>query len=58
MRKEARDLHDLERAREDVKNWLEGPNVDIDRIIRSVSQHGTWKVSNKLVKEFPSLGQP
>lgn len=55
MDKEAMYLRNLERAREGVKNWLEGPNQDIDRIIRSVSQGGAWKVSNKLAKEFPQL---
>lgn len=38
-----------------VKNWLEGPNQDIDRIIRSVSQAGEWKMPNKLAKEFLQL---
>lgn len=57
MSKEARYLRNLERAREGVKNWLEGPNADIDRIIRSVSEGGAWKVSNKLAKEFPALAE-
>jgi hypothetical protein len=57
MSKEAMYLRNLERARDGVKNWLEGPNSDIDRIIRSVSQGGTWKVSNKLAKEFPALAE-
>ncbi|WP_199688105.1 Fic family protein [Noviherbaspirillum sedimenti] len=57
MNKEAMYLRNLERAREGVKNWLEGPNTDIDRIIRSVSQGGAWKVSNKLAKEFPALAE-
>lgn len=57
MSKEAMYLRNLERAREGVKNWLEGPNTDIDRIIRSVSQGGTWKVSDKLAKEFPALAE-
>jgi hypothetical protein len=57
MGKEAMYLRNLERAREGVKNWLEGPNADIDRIIRSVSQGGAWNVSNKLVKEFPALAE-
>ena len=55
MEKEAMYLRNLERAREGVKNWLEGPNPDIDRIIRSVSQGGAWKVSNQLSREFPQL---
>ena len=57
MNKEALYLRNLDRAREGVKNWLEGPNTDIDRIIRSVSQGDAWKVSNKLAKEFPALAE-
>jgi Fic/DOC family len=55
MNREALYLRNLDRAREGVKNWLEGPNTDIDRIIRSISQGGAWKVSNKLAEEFPLL---
>lgn len=54
MSKEAGFLRDIERARDGVKNHLEGPNSDIDQIIRSVRENG-WKVSNKLVKAFPPL---
>lgn len=57
MGKEAMYLRNLGRAREGVKNWLEGPNTDVDRIILSVSQGGAWKVSNKLAKEFPALAE-
>ena len=57
MNKEALYLRNLGRARDGVKNWLEGPNTDIDRIIRSVSQGGAWSVSNKLAKEFPALAE-
>jgi hypothetical protein len=57
MRQEALFLRNMERARESVKNHLEGPNADIDQIIRSVSQNG-WTVSNKLVKAFPALADP
>jgi len=57
MSKEAGYLRDMERAREGVKNNLEGPNSDIDQIIRSVRENG-WKVSNKLVKAFPPLADP
>jgi hypothetical protein len=57
MNTEARYLQNMDRAREGVKNWLEGPNTDIDRIIRSVSQEGAWKVSSKLAAEFPALGE-
>jgi hypothetical protein len=54
MSKEASYLRGIERAREGVKNYLEGPNTDIDQIIRSVRDNG-WKLSNKLLKIFPQL---
>lgn len=54
MRKEAGYLRSLRLARERVKHVIEGPDTDIDRIIRSVRDNG-GKVSNKLVKEFPAL---
>lgn len=54
MRKEASFLRDIENARDSVKNHLEGPNADIDQIIRSIREND-WKVSNKLVKAFPPL---
>ncbi|MDB5998493.1 MAG: hypothetical protein JWP52_192 [Rhizobacter sp.] len=55
MRKEASKLRSLRLARERVKQVIEGPDVDIDRIIRSVRDNG-GVVSNKLRKEFPALG--
>ena len=54
MSKEASFLRDIELARDSVKNHLEGPNSDIDQIIRSIRENG-WTVSNKLVKAFPPL---
>lgn len=54
MSREAMFLRNIERAREGVKNWLEGPNTDIDRIIRAIQNSG-WKVSNNLRKQFPQL---
>lgn len=54
MRKEAGYLRSLRLARERVKQVIEGPDVDIDRIIRSVRENG-GEVSNKLVREFPAL---
>ena len=54
MRKEAGHLRSLRVARERVKQVIEGPDGDIDRIIRSVRENG-GKVSNKLLKEFPAL---
>lgn len=55
MRKEAGYLRSLRTAREGVKQVIEGPDGDIDRIIRSVRENG-GRVSNKLLKEFPALG--
>lgn len=54
MRDEALFLQQLRSARENVKNVVDGPDQDIDRIIRSVLGND-GKVSNKLVKEFPIL---
>jgi hypothetical protein len=54
MRKEAGHLRSLRTARERVKQVIEGPDGDIDRIIRSVREGG-GQVSHKLVKEFPAL---
>lgn len=54
MRKEAGYLRDLRVTRERVKQVIEGPDADIDRIIRSVRDNG-GKISNKLAKEFPLL---
>ena len=54
MRQEAGHLRSLRIARERVKQVIEGPDPEIDRIIRSVREHG-GQVSNKLVKEFPIL---
>ena len=41
-------------AREQVKQVIEGPDSDIDRIIRSVRENG-GTLTKKLLKEFPSL---
>jgi hypothetical protein len=54
MHKEAGFLRNLRLARERVKQVIEGPDSDIDRIIRSVRENG-GKLSTKLRKEFPSL---
>ena len=54
MRKEADYLRGLRNARERVKQVIEGPDGDIDRIIRSVRENA-GKLSNKLLKEFPEL---
>jgi hypothetical protein len=56
MREEAGFLRSLYLAREQVKQIIEGPDSDIDRIIRSVREN-SGQVSNKLVKEFALLGE-
>lgn len=43
-------------AREHLKHQIEGPDSDLDRIIRSVRETGA--ISNKLVKQFPLLADP
>ncbi len=54
MHKDAGHLRSLRAARDGVKNVIEGPDGDIDRIIRSVRDNAGG-VSNKLLKEFPAL---
>ena len=54
MRLEALYLRTLRVARERVKEVIEGPDVDIDRIVRAVRDDG-GRVSNKLIAEFPAL---
>jgi hypothetical protein len=54
MRKEAGYLRNLRLARERVKDVIEGPDTDVDRIIRSVRDNGGM-VSSTLAKEFPAL---
>lgn len=54
MRTEASLLRSQRAAREAVKNVLEGPDQDIDRIIRSVRENG-GQISGKLRREFPVL---
>ena len=57
MRKEAGYLRNLRAARERVKDVLEGPDSDIDRIIRSVRENA-GQLSNKLKKTYPQLADP
>jgi hypothetical protein len=57
MSKEAIILRDMDQARQGVKNYLEGPNSDIDQIIRSIREN-RWALSNKLLKAFPQLADP
>ncbi|QDQ29281.1 Fic family protein [Chitinimonas arctica] len=54
MTNEARMLQSWGRARVAVKEVLDGPNSDIDRIIRSL-QENKWLASNALKKQFPML---
>ncbi|MFC0132229.1 Fic family protein [Massilia eurypsychrophila] len=54
MTNEATYLRDLERARLAVKNRLEGPDADIDAIIRSLQQNA-WQLSGALKKRFFQL---
>ena len=54
LRQEARELRAHQRARQGVNEWIEGPDQDLDRIIRSVRENG-WVISNKLISEFPLL---
>ena len=56
MPKEARYLLSIRMTRARIKEVIEGPDSDIDRIIRSIrDSHG--KISNKLLKEFPMLNE-
>jgi len=54
MRAEASVLREWTEARRMVKDVIDGPDADIDRIIRSVRDN-KGAVSNKLRKEFPIL---
>ncbi len=57
MDKEANFLRNMERARRAVKNYLEGPNTDIDKIIRSLRDNN-WTLQSKLTETFPQLSNP
>ena len=54
MRKEAGHLRTLRTARERVKQVIEGPDGDIDRIVRSVRDNA-GAITKKLLEEFPPL---
>lgn len=43
-------------TREAIKEWVEGPDEHMDRIIRAIRQHGG--VSGKLRRDFPVLDDP
>jgi hypothetical protein len=57
MRDEASFLRSLRAAREGIKRVFEGPDSDIDRIIRSVRDN-SGAVSNRLRAEFPRFEDP
>lgn len=56
MTNEARYIRDWERARAAVKKVIDGPDIDIDRIIRSVREN-QGNISNALRKQFAVLEQ-
>ncbi|MBC7500867.1 MAG: Fic family protein [Herminiimonas sp.] len=54
MQEQAAYLRNHLAARVAVKDLIEGPDPDIDRIIRSINENN-WHVSNRLRTEFPLL---
>lgn len=54
MAQEALALRRYDEARESIKNLVEMPNPDADRIIRSLKENG-WQVSNSLRKNLPQI---
>lgn len=54
MAEEARVLMIFQRAQEQLKDVLEMPDQDANRIIRSLRENG-WQVSGKLRKAYPQL---
>lgn len=54
MADEARVLVIFQRAQEQLKEVIEMPDQDANRIIRSIKENG-WKVSSKLKKGYPPL---
>ena len=57
MRVQAAYFRNLDKARETIKELIDGPNSEIDRIIRSVRENN-GVLSNKIKKEFPNLDDP
>jgi hypothetical protein len=57
MREESRYLHNHAQARAAIKDIIEMPDVQIDRVIRSVEAN-QGKLSKVLVKEIPLLAEP
>lgn len=54
MAQEALVLRQYDEARTAIKDFLEMPDQDADRIIRSLKE-GDWQVSNKLRKTLPQI---
>ena len=54
MADEARMLLIFQLAQERLKEVVEMPNLDADRIIRSVRENG-WQISRKLKQQYPQL---
>lgn len=54
MADEARTLVVFQFAQERLKEVVEMPNLDADRIIRSVRENG-WQISRKLKQQYPQL---
>ena len=57
MREESRHMRSHAQARAAIKDIVEMPDLQIDRIIRSVEAN-QGKLSNALVKEMPLLAEP
>ncbi|MGE8356209.1 MAG: Fic family protein, partial [Microvirgula sp.] len=56
MRAEAKFLQANDNARKGVKQFLEAPDHELDRIIRSIRQNGNC-ISNQLRKRYPLLAE-
>lgn len=56
MRKEADTLKANDQARREIKEVLEAPDMELDTIIRSITQNG-FQLSNKLIKRYPLLAE-
>lgn len=54
MADEARVLMIFQRAQENLKEVLEMPDQDANRIIRSLKENG-WQLSGKLKRAYPQL---
>ena len=57
MAREAAALRDNDAAREAIKQWVEMPDPDADRIIASLRSNG-WAVIGKLRRDRPYLFAP